>query len=100
MGGSAEPVRVVAVLLQRHAGDDDGRALRPELEFPVQIHRDGAEIHQNNFTLIGKAPATPTPTATNTPTPTNTPTNTPQTSDTTGRAERMAQRRKELGITE
>ena len=33
-------------------------------------------------------------------TPENTSTNTSQTSDTTGRAERMAQRRKELGITE
>lgn len=40
------------------------------------------------------------PQQTNDTTPENTPTNTPQTSDTTGRAERMAQRRKELGITE
>lgn len=40
------------------------------------------------------------PQQTNDTTPENTPTNTPQTSDTTGRAERMAQRRRELGITE
>jgi hypothetical protein len=44
---------------------------------------------------IGKNPQ-----QTNDTTPENTPTNTSQTPDTTGRAERMAQRRRELGITE